>query len=640
MGDAIGNSNRADNAMKTKNIVTASSIVVIIGFIDGFITSISHITANQYIRHKTFRLIAIAFQKNWNHSVLVVLGLLFALYVFWFLTVKKMKFDKGKVISFIITLAVLLPIQQLLQHFSGHTFWSATKELVAKIAASLAGTVSVNNILWLFKKHLISIIILTVVLIAMPLLFRLLAKLNWRKISGTIQTKYIRKAGLVFLALLLALNLGIIIDKKVNLPEGPNVILISVETLRPGHLGCYGYERNTSPNVDKFADENVLFENCFSQAPSTGPSCSSFLSGFLPHETKVLKNMMPLPLPVLTLAEMLKQAGYKTYGVVSNYVLRKNSRFYQGFDVYDDTMDQKELVRGLPERIAEHTTTCAINILKRHKAGGFFMWIHYQDPHGPYTPQKPYDSLFLEPGKKPVHLRFNDSVSGAGGIPSYQRLDNHNDYHYYVAQYDGEIRYFDEHFRRLVEALKELGFYDNSLIIFTADHGEAMGEHNCYFAHGLSLNNNQIHIPLIVRYGKLSPDRRKDYVQQLDIVPTILRIVGIPTNHTYRGRDLLVRHSEPAIICSELGLNQTSVIVDGLKLVMHDKQASLFEISNDPFQEHDLSQHVEHQKHLMRLTSQLQRLRQEDFIGLKHAAETPVLTDQERQKLRSLGYVD
>ena len=174
----------------------------------------------------------------------------------------------------------------------------------------------------------------------------------------------------------------------------PNIILISVDTLRADHLSCYGHKFDTSPNLDEFAAQSLLFKNCISHAPSTAQSCASFLSGFLPHETGVLTNSIRVSPRIPMIAKILKASGYKTYGVVSNYVLRKKQGFGQGFDIYNDRMDNLEEAHQAPERIAENTTDCAVEILKKHAGGKFFMWIHYQDPHGPYTPKSPYDNLF------------------------------------------------------------------------------------------------------------------------------------------------------------------------------------------------------------------------------------------------------
>jgi arylsulfatase len=425
--------------------------------------------------------------------------------------------------------------------------------------------------------------------------------------------------------------------------KGPNILLVAADTLRPDHLGCYGYHRSTSPNIDAFAAENKLFTNCFSHAPETTPSCASFLTGFLPHETKVYDNTTPL-LDIPTLATELREAGYHTYGVVSNYILRKKMRLDQGFDIYDDQMDQRELNRNWPERTAENTTNAAIRILKKRRHNPFFMWVHYQDPHGPYTPPKPYDTSFINPNTAPLNLKLNrgdinKDLFGKDGIPFYQKLGDHTDYHYYVSQYDGEIRYFDDHFGRLLTWLKGAGLYDNTVIIFTSDHGEAMGEHEYYFVHGHNLSHCLIHVPFILKDGAGGSRLRTDEVQHLDIVPTVLQSAGVPLSMQYRGRDLRQQHSTPALICSQRRGTGASLISDGLKLINTGGPVELFDIRNDPQEHNNLSGDPVYEDRVKKLAQQLDRIRTEDFLGLSGGAKTLQLTEQEKKKLQSLGYV-
>ena len=421
----------------------------------------------------------------------------------------------------------------------------------------------------------------------------------------------------------------------------PNVILISVDTLRPDHLGCYGYNRDTSPNLDRFAEEGLLFEACFSHAPHTGPSCTTFLSGFLPHETNVILNDSIVHTEVPMLAEILKDDGFKTYGVVSNFVLREGKGFEQGFDIYDARMGETELNRRhICERTAKKTTDCAINILKNHSGNPFMLWIHYQDPHGPYTPPPQYHQMFHNPNQKSYDLKLNQSLRGKGGIPSYQRLQDHHDYFYYVAQYDGEIRYFDEHFGRLIAFLKKGLFFENSIIIFTADHGEAMGEHDYYFAHGHGLTNDLIHVPLIIRYRDELRGRKKDPVQHLDIVPTILHRVRIQGDFTYRGRNLLADPLEASTILSELHFSNSAVISDGMKLIMYGENAFLFDIQKDFYENRNLANQFQFRSLLGYLVNERQRMRNKDLLCLDIAPQTPELTREEKEKLRSLGYIE
>jgi arylsulfatase len=247
----------------------------------------------------------------------------------------------------------------------------------------------------------------------------------------------------------------------------------------------------------------------------------------LTHESKVVKPGS-LPPGVETVAEMLRAIGYRTAAVICNYVLRNGTGFEQGFEIYDDTMHEHEAVRELPERVATVATDRALALLDELQDERFFMWIHYQDPHGPYTPPGRYTEMFVDPTVKPRRLKINATQSGKKGIPSYQELGDRRDYHYYVSQYDGEIRYWDEQFNRLIEGLKRLELYDETLIVFSADHGEGMGEQQLFFAHGENLHNSLTRVPLIIRYGDRLHGRRAEYTQHLDIVPTIRAALNLP----------------------------------------------------------------------------------------------------------------
>ena len=422
--------------------------------------------------------------------------------------------------------------------------------------------------------------------------------------------------------------------------ESPSIILISVDTLRADHLGCYGYHRKTSPSVDAFAGESMLFSRCFAQAPITRPSCGTIVSGYYPHELKVFKNNDKLPAPVTTVAELLREEGYRTIGVVSNFMLHRGAGFEQGFDYYDDKMDEMELVRRIPERIAEKTTDAAINLLRLHHRNRFFLWIHYQDPHGPYTPRPPCDAMFAAGSNGDRELPVNETVSGMGGIPSYQDLDGIRSYNHYVAQYDGEIRYFDEHFGRLVAELKALGLYDNSVIIFTADHGEGMGEHDYYFAHGEYVYNSLIHVPLIIRHGAREAGIREDYAQLADIVPTILGAAGITADGTLHGSDLLEGTPGDRHILSEMP-GKYSIIEGGLKLVHHAEanEYLLFDLANDPDERINLLDDAAYADRLNSMAAAMVEHLRQDVLGDRVRRNTQRLTREEKEKLKALGYV-
>lgn len=182
-------------------------------------------------------------------------------------------------------------------------------------------------------------------------------------------TRTLRATCLIVLGFLPLAGVAILVGRitKDEPSSRPNVILVTVDTLRPDHLGCYRYPKNTSPHIDRFAGDALLFENCLAHAPLTGSSCASILSGFLPHETKVWFNI-PLPEAVPTLPETLAQEGYKTCAVVSNYVLQAKGGWSQGFMVYDHEMLEREETRKCPERTAAPTTDRALEMIQSMKA--------------------------------------------------------------------------------------------------------------------------------------------------------------------------------------------------------------------------------------------------------------------------------
>ncbi|MGA1863996.1 MAG: sulfatase [bacterium] len=426
----------------------------------------------------------------------------------------------------------------------------------------------------------------------------------------------------------------------------PNIFLITVDTLRADHLGCYGYPKDTSPSIDRFASNALLFENCFSNASETWSSCASILSGFLPHETKAIERLS-LPMGAEILPIILKSLGYKTVGVVSNYILRKKSGWAQGFTIYDDSLEDREVVRDWPERIAEHTTDRAIELIEQFHKEPLFMWIHYQDPHGPYTPPDNFAKKFRNPGQKPFYLEVNKTLSGFGGIPSYQRLGENRDFYYYVSGYDGEIRYHDEHFKRLTDTLNRFGLFDDAMIIFTSDHGEAMGGHNYYFAHGENLYNSVTHVPLIIKYSSKSAGRRTDFVQHIDIVPTILKMLNLETDLRFRGRNLLEKSGGESEIFAEVKSLlvkdefRFSIIMDGFKLIHTPglEKTELFDLRTDPEEQNDLIAEEKHRDRAKDLQVRLARLQGEDLLHLNLNNKPQKLTDEEKEKLKSLGYV-
>ncbi len=436
-------------------------------------------------------------------------------------------------------------------------------------------------------------------------------------------------------------------------PSGPpSIVLVTVDTLRADHLGVYGYTRPTTPNLDRLAEGALVFERAQSHAPETRTSFASLLTGYLPHETQVL-SLHPLPAAIDTLAERLRGAGYATLAVVGNYMLRNAKRFRdgegwaQGFDVYDDEMQQRELVRRWPERTAAATVDRAVELLRAEPRRPLFLWVHFQDPHGPYTPPARHLRELGTEKRPPRLLRPNENLSGSGGIPRHHRLGESLDFHHYVDRYDAEIRFFDAQLGRLLAALDAEGLGE-AWLVFTSDHGEGMGERDFYFSHIGYLYQSLTHVPLILRVPGGPSGRRRDFVQHVDVVPTLLAAAGVAPDPRLRGHDLLdpaaPERSIYAVTTSPIDRDgsKASLVSGGWKLIrnLESGRRELYDLGSDPREELDLSSDPAQRARLSRLDRELARIHASDVLALPKPGSRPILGEAEKKNLEALGYVE
>lgn len=327
--------------------------------------------------------------------------------------------------------------------------------------------------------------------------------------------------------------------------HGPKlVLLVSVDTLRADRLGGYGSDLGLTPRLDALAAKSTVFERAYAPAPFTVPSLSCVLTGRHPEQLGIRVNESVLVATVPTLAESMRKGGFRTGAVVSNFVLRRGTGLERGFERYDDRMPEAESARKLPERTAPDTTAAALAMLDELRAGdaAVFLWVHYQDPHGPYTPPKELLPACVERERaKPdgrTHVPFSKDFLGIGGIPTYQRIGDEDEAGYYRGAYDAEVKNADEHIGRLLDGVTSRGLLDGALVVFLADHGESLGEDDYWFAHGEYLSDCLVHVPLLVASPGRVPMRRKDVVGLVDVVPTILGTVGLRAPEGAIGRDV------------------------------------------------------------------------------------------------------
>ena len=309
-------------------------------------------------------------------------------------------------------------------------------------------------------------------------------------------------------------------------PQGPNLLFITIDTLRADRLGCYGYERNTSPAIDRLAREGTLFEHCYAQRGLTWPSLTSIMTALYPKTHGVLKNQWMLDGQFITLAEILKNEGYKTGAFLANFYYAPN----RGFDV------KKGGEVGDLDKTVTRDALAWMNKLDPQK-DKFFMWVHYKNPHDPYTPPQRYIDLF--------DSTYTGSFDGSRPVLDsiyVNQIDlSERDLAYINALYDAEIRTTDVYIDRLLNRLDEMGLTDNTLVVFSADHGEELYERNYYFFHSCSMYDGVLRIPLIFRMpgivpaGKVVPNQ----VESIDITPTILQLMKLPLREEFEGQSAL-----------------------------------------------------------------------------------------------------
>jgi arylsulfatase A-like enzyme len=326
--------------------------------------------------------------------------------------------------------------------------------------------------------------------------------------------------------------------------HGRAIILISLDTLRQDHLGCYGYGRDTSPHIDRFASEAaVLFEAAYAQAPYTLPSHMSMLTGLYPEAHGIL---LPDPTKeggrnrlaegVKTLAEVLKEKGYKTTAFTDGLLVDGRFGFDQGFDDYRDERKTRHEENGF-RRYGEALQQW----IKNNAAHDFFLFIHTYDTHAPYVPPEPFRSRFLSQPAARTLPQASLLYCSLLGVHNAFRIEEYQSLQEVVDRYDGSIAFVDDQLGKLFGLLKKLGLWEKALIVVTSDHGESFMENRLMMGHGLCVGNEEILVPLLIKLpGSLHRGRRVTrVVESVDIMPTILAAMDLSVPEDVQGQDLL-----------------------------------------------------------------------------------------------------
>ncbi|MEW6363012.1 MAG: sulfatase [Acidobacteriota bacterium] len=360
---------------------------------------------------------------------------------------------------------------------------------------------------------------------------KLAAGASWKEVEVDLAAYAGRKAKIVFRAEPLVESASALrvmwgnpeIHSTKYTSNRPNFLIISVDTLRADHLHCYGYGRDTSPTIDRFAAQGLRFANAYTSESSTWPALTSMMTSLQPSTHGVTENGYRLAEGIISLAEILSSQGYTTSAVLANM----GTAVHRGYDQRYNYKDQQAVGKYLQRLRAD-----------QHKP--FFHWVHFIGPHDSYAPPKPFDTFFGPVSNPRVGLhRTLADITWSRKPPAPQQMND------IISLYDGEIRAVDSYVKRILNELRRTKLDSNTLVIFTADHGEELFDHNNFSFHSGTVYNPTLHIPLILRLPASMPRRGAEEtpVSIVDIAPTILEIAGLKAPASFQGQSLLVRSS-------------------------------------------------------------------------------------------------
>ena len=423
--------------------------------------------------------------------------------------------------------------------------------------------------------------------------------------------------------------------------QRPNLVLIVVDTLRRDRLGAYGYRRNTSPHLDALAKTSVRYDAWFSPSSWTTPATAALLTSLYPTRLQIRNEGSKLQEHFITLPEILRNHGYRTGAVVSNTLLSARWGFDQGFEHFDDGLAAEDKRSITSPRVTDK----ALAFLSDRDGRPLFLFLHYFDPHADY--------MGHEDSSKPDQLElrsYHGPLEPGIGIPALRKLRSAGalspeDLRFVSDLYDGEIAFADRSLATILDRLRTLGLFDDTLIVFTSDHGEEFLDHG-NFGHARTLFDELIHVPMIIKLpGQTEASVSTQLAGHVDLLPTILDVLKIDIDHEISGVSILSNErsaeEETRSLFSETDRRKPirAAIWKNFKLV-YDMQAdrySLFDLGEDPGETRDVQQG--HESTAAQMRDQLRSWMRSEEANAAAPADVE-MTEEETERLRSLGYLE
>jgi len=635
------------NKIKINKILSIPLFGIGLGFLIGLILGIIYLFQNKHIYYQVFRLLFIDIREHLNFWVFTISVTVIGFSLLLWLLFKLIRFfikDKGTAKTILGAIICGLTILILGWIVSDRIFYIATPVSDLKNFTTSA----------LLKSG-------AIILICATALGIIIGNISPIPILNIVNNKYIQKISFFSLIILILLNIGLFIEKKINIPTGPNFLIIVIDALRPDHLESYGYNRNTAPNITDLAEKGIVFKKAFANSPWTKPSVATIFTGLYPNLHKAISITESLPKQVLTLAEILKNKGYNTYFLnAGNINIDKIYNFTQGFD--ENISPNFPVILKYPPQIIHEKMKASIyadkfiNLISEKDRRPFFAYIHFMDTHTPYNINKYNNNFtnevagqFLGPGK--ISSSLIRKLTAANQLQI-------KDKEYIVALYDGQIRFVDEEIGKIITKLKELNLLNNTVIFITSDHGEEFWEHNG-FEHGHTLYNELLQIPLIISGYNTTPLETNYTVQLADLFNTIAELADTNTiiskNNGQSFADLINGANLPDIskpifaTGTHFGDEKYSLMKNQDKIIFNTgitknkkpfkgyknpNVTELYDLNNDPHEKIDLAN--KDIKRSDRLKKEL-----DIYINKKSSFKSKsIKMDKEtRERLKSLGYI-
>ncbi len=534
-----------------RDITTILFLFASAGLIIGILSGLVSILRNHYIGLGMFEILFWTLGGSINHHLAFFLTAA-AVNILVFSLLGLFGIAPAKAINFIM---VPMTAASILYHY-GLPYWP----IVSTMPAKLLGKVDV--------------LVMTIAM-ALLVLFVILWMLGLHRYAqtslGCWLGRFFTRFATITVVCLLPVVVNILDLVKWSEPGSPhrNLIIISLDTLRADHLGCYGYRTETSPNIDAFASEGVQFDRAISQSSWTLPAHASLFTGFYPSVHGAVSKRRSIPQSFLTLAEILRDAGYFTAAFTGGGYLNPIFGFRQGF------MEYRHLHSVDSDEVMEY--------LDRHAGEPFFLFLHTYKIHNYHVPDDMMDRVQGDFGGE-----FEDLESIMSFVDRHLYVDLDDEswkrMEYLHSRYDVAIVYIDEQFGSLMQGLRERELADNTLIVLLSDHGEEFGEHRRTY-HGGTLYNEQLHVPLIMKLTGVIPEGLilDDVVELMDTFPTVLEYLGIQAAAGIDGRSLVPLIEEhggtlDGLAFSEISSDVTerySVMDSSLKLIFSPKTENL-----------------------------------------------------------------